>query len=323
MMRYPISTLRAGTWRTRRFAPPVLTLLLLAVSGLLSPSYALGGPIAGPTPYGDDIHSASLNPSPLIQVSTLGSCAWISAGLNAFDAVNPNWSYSWATKAQEAAVEKGISLVPFTYKGTNYTGYDAYVVQKPAVTAANGHVFKAGTSGELGGAVLNLQYMPQAGAPPIGTQKDHYLHWIQALSGTLWGHTVGPILDTDVAYKSQSTVTPFYDVVSPGAGKLPNNGAWFEDRPLVPEFDSYWTHKEYEGNPVASLQFQVVLVDDYVKNGKHVLTLYGGEWWGFTYTAVENPNAVANPEPASCLLMALGGCGLFFLRRMTGRMRVA
>lgn len=330
------SQVRRGALKTRRLAPANFTMMLLAVSILIWPRLALGGFVSnsGSTSafFGDDLHTSTLNPNPLVPVSTItyaghpeltGQCTWINAGLDAFKVANPTWSYSWAGVTQEAVVEKGISLVSYTFNGTNYSGYNPFVVSAPQVTGAPGsqptpdnpngaRVFAQRPSGEVGGAVLNLQYKPQAGAPAINN-----LHWIQAYTGTIWGHALSPILDNDPAnpYKSQGTVTPFYDQISPGGGTLAGGGGFFEDRPQVPEFDLYYTRKEYESNPVASIQFQVVLAD-FNEDTKHI-TLYGGEWWGFTYSAVELP------EPSSCLLMTLGGGGLLFLRRMTRRMRAA
>jgi hypothetical protein len=194
-------------------------------------------------------------------------------------------------------VEAGISILD----------YYPYVVTPPSIKAAYGTVIPAGAPGELGGAVLNLKYTPQQGAPAINN-----LHWIQAYTGTLYGANVPPLLDNDPANPgtAQSSVSPFYDSVF-AAGTLANGGGWFVDRPLIPE-------NEYESNPVASIQFQVVLAGDTqtVVNGvtQNAVTLYGGEWWGFTYSAVD-----PTPEPAAFLLYAFGGSGLLLFRWMTAR----
>src|SRR5262249_21190554 len=159
-----------------------------------------------------------------------------------------------------------------------------FAVTQPSITAGNGSVRPQGPTGELGGAVINLKYTPVEGAPAINN-----LHWIQAIGGpsTRRGDAVPTILDTGEAYTSQSTVTPFYDTSGGAAGTLPNGGGWFVDRPLINE-------NEYESNPVASIQFQVVLASDTQtidRNGvvQNDLTLYGGYWWGFTYSAYDTP----------------------------------
>jgi hypothetical protein len=306
--------------RARRVAWP-LGMVLFALGVL--PGNALGVTFqnAGPTLNGDDLHSASVNPFPAIQVSSIasppGQCVWINTGLNNFITANPTngtgpsgqgWSYSWAGVATEASVEGGINIID----------YFPYVTQRPAVTAANGAVAAAGSTGELGGAVFNVSYTPTVanGAPTLAG-----IRWIQALNGTLWGNPTGggsAILDTPfngggAAFKSQSNITPFYDPLG-FAGTYGANNAYFLDTPQVPEFDSYFTNAEYEQNPIADVQFQVILATDAQTvdgNGitQNALTLYGGEWWGFTYSAVDVP------EPASCLLAMLGGLGLLIRRK--------
>ena len=316
-MKNPVHSLCWKTSRTRRVAPP-LVMVLVALA--LAPRNASGvtAQNVGPLLWGDDFHSASINPFPAIPVSSIaappGQCVWINTGLTNFITANPSngtgpsgqgWSYSWAGVATEASVEAGINILD----------YYPYVVQRPAVTAGNGAVAAAGPNGELGGSVFNISYTPTVanGAPVING-----IRWIQALNGTLWGNPTGggsAILDTPfngggAAFKSQSNITPFYDPLG-FAGTYGANNAYFLDTPQVPEFDSYFTNAEYEQNPVASVQFQVILATDTQTvdgNGitQNALTLYGGEWWGFTYSAVEVP------EPASCLLLTLGAFGLLF-----------
>jgi hypothetical protein len=206
------------------------------------------------------------------------------------------------------------------------------VVSSPTVTTAvpapdPNHTYGPSFAGkaEIGGAVMNLSYTPTAanGAPVINN-----LHWIQALGGpgqTLYGAAVPSNFDTgSVAYGPQSKTTPFYDydVVTGkptgAAGTLANNGGWFLDRPQVPEFQRP-PGAEYENNPVVSVQFQVVLAGDKITPAdpmvpgskiQNDVTLYGGYWWGFTYTAIDTP------EPASLVIwLCLGGMSLLVYRR--------
>jgi hypothetical protein len=289
-------------------------MIVLALSVSLAPSNAYGFQIAGPTFFGDDNHTASVNPFPAIAVSTIanppGQCAWINTGLNNFIAANPangsgpsgqGWSYSWAGVATEATVEAGINILD----------YYPYVVTQPAVTAANGAAAPTGATGELGGAVFNISYTP---TPANGAPILNNLRWIQALNGSLYGNPTGggsPILDTPFngggsPYTSQSNLTPFYDPLG-FAGRYGANNGYFVDRPSVPE-------NEYETNPVAAVQFQVVLATDTtsVVGGitQNALTLYGGEWWGFTYSATDVPG------PSACVLLTLGAFGAFSRRRV-------
>jgi PEP-CTERM motif len=318
-MRCQIRSERCGALRARRIAPPLITMSLLVVSVLLSPSNARADIFqsVGPLPSGDDVNSSTLNPFPLIAVSSIastppGQCSWINTGLTTFVAANPAdgtgpsgqaWSYGWAGAAAEAKVEAGIKVLD----------YFPFVVTQPSVATAKpvGGVRPQGPTGELGGAVLNLKYTPQEGAPAINN-----LHWIQAYTGTVRGTAFGPILDNDPdhPYQSQAKDTPFYDVPF-FAGTLAGGGGYFVDRPFVSE-------AEYESNPVASVQFQVILAGDdtSVVDGvtQNKLTLYGGEWWGYIYTASET-----TPEPSTFVLMALGGSGLLFFRSMAGRKRAA
>jgi hypothetical protein len=318
-MRCQLPSERSGTLRARRIAPPFITMTLLAVSVVLLPSNAWGDTFqfAGPTRYGDDIHRSRLNPYPDIKISTIasdppGQCAWINIGLDNFIKDNPKngkgisgegWSYKWAGAAEEAKVEAGIKILD----------YFPFVVTQPSVKTAKpvDGVRPEGPTGELGGAVLNLKYTPQKGAPEIKN-----LHWIQAYTGSIYGAPFGAILDNDPdhPYEKQAADSPFYDTHY-FAGTLDDGGGYFVDRPYVSE-------AEYERNPVVSVQFQVILVgDDRVKDAdgvwQNTLTLYGGEWWGYTYQAVETP------EPSTFLLMTLGGSGLLFFRSIRGRRRAA
>lgn len=107
-------------WHPSRFQAlrrPLKTrglLILFTGSLLLLPGVAFGGLIpttAGPTWGVDDWNTSTLNPSPVIQVSTIpgAQCAWINTGLDAFDLAHPGWSYAWASQTDMANVEQGIS----------------------------------------------------------------------------------------------------------------------------------------------------------------------------------------------------------------------
>lgn len=307
-MSLQVFRVRSGAVSRPRPLPPFVPAMWLVAVSLLLPGRVWGDMFqtVGPRTYGDDKHSASLHPYPPTPVSTIasnppGQCAWINAGLAAFLAANPAdgsgpsgqaWTFNWAGVADEAKVEAGIRILD----------YYPYVVRPPRISLANGRAIPAGAKGELGGAVLNLKYTPQPGAPAIDN-----LHWIQAYTGTRRGAAVPPLLDNDPAhpFTGQSGLTPFYDSAGFAAGTLAGGGGWFADRPLIRE-------NEYELDPVASIEFQVVLASDTQSEvggiTQNKVTLYGGEWWGFTYTAADTP------EPASCVLLTLGAGVLFVFR---------
>ena len=127
--------------------------------------------------------------------------------------------------------------------------------------------------------------------------------WIQAYEGTIYGKAFGPILDNGpivggtptpgYAYTKQSNTTaPYY------SGAIANQ-PWVADEPRVPE-------NEYENNPIVASQFQMALATDTTtavavqykgttyNDTLNTLTLYGGEWWGFTYSGYDNPPIPAN-----------------------------
>jgi hypothetical protein len=297
-------------------APPCLTTALLAVGVLLSPAHAHGDMFPTVSQlYGDDLHTSTLNPYPAVLVSTLpstppGQSDSINAGVAQFKMDNPAdgsgpsgqaWTFDWAGAATEAKVEAGITILD----------YYPFVVTPPAVTTASGKVFMARPPDEQGGAVLNLKYTPQPGAPAIEN-----LHWIQALAGTRRGAAVPAHLDNSPTPPTtgQGKLTPFYDAITSAAGTLADGGGYFLDRPRSFE-------QEYESNPVTSLQFQVVLAGDHQEtvNGVvvNMVTLYGGVSWGYTYSAVDVP------EPSTLLLLTLGGGGLLVFRHGAGRRRAA
>jgi hypothetical protein len=194
--------------------------------------------------------------------------------MNQFDATHAGWDYTWASQAQQRLVAAGIKVL----------NYDAYVVEQPDVLAANGINFPSTTVGlnDLGGAVLNLSYMPVMGAPEITN-----LNWIQAYIQTTKGVS-GTFLDNN------NQNAPFYNGPYT-AGTLAKGGGWFLDTP----YDSYGN---YNNNPNSTVQFQVVVANFNPAN--KFVTLYGGIWWGYTYST-EATNTPAVPGAVVWGLVAL------------------
>ena len=267
---------------------------------MVNSAYGITFQSVGPTNVGDDALSCTLNPYPVIPVSTIastppGQCSWINTGLSTFQAANPAngtgpsgqaWTFTWAGVTDEAKVEVGINILD----------YYPYVGTEPSVTVNKG---------------TNYTY---AGAPAINN-----LHWIQGLSGTIKSNTIPTGLDnfTSLTTFARDNSSPFYDGgLTPGTAGTSTNagGGWFLDTPLISE-------NEYETNPAAAVQFQVILAGDTqsVIGGvtNNAVTLYGGDWWGFSFSAVDVP------EPSTGLLVMLGGSGLLFFRSRARRKRAA
>ncbi len=257
----------------------------------------------------DDWNQANLNPSPSIPVSTIGQCPWINTGLDNFEATHAGWSHVWASQAEQQKVEAGLAI----------NDYFAWVVKEPVnLYTSNGQFWTTpdpplvGNNNvhDVGGAVMNLTYNPANAAPGAHVFND--LHWVQGLYAyyDIYGaYTPGNFQTRlDNPFNPNS---PFYDKLgnAPGgaAGKLDGGGGWFLDTPFKIEDDSLPEPPDH--NPVADVQFQVVLAD-YDSTNK-IVTLYGGVWWGYQYNAFDTPV----PEPATLGLLILAPVGLMMRRR--------
>jgi hypothetical protein len=288
--------------KTLRLFSSVLPMTVMCGSLLTQSASAVLIPTTSGPNFGiDDYNTSTLNPSPVIQVSTLAGaqCPWINSGLNGFISSHPGWSYSWASQADMAKVEQGISILD----------YYAWTVTEPPVTDARGTNWTIAdppllptNTNDVGGATFNLKYTPVAGAHVFTD-----LHWIQGLSAYYdnYGYYASSNFQTRLDNPFASNNTPFYDTGG-AAGKLSGGGGWFLDTPFKIETEAL------ETNPVADVQFQVVLADFNAATTN--ITLYGGEWWGYKYTASDT----LVPEPWGLLPMA--ACGLaFLLMRREGR----
>ncbi len=290
------------------------------LAGMMNPiaSGALVPTVAGPKYGVDDYNTSALNPSPLIAVSTIGQCPWINTGLTAYETTNNTatsvWTHTWASQADQTKVEAGINILD----------YYAWVVKTPAVTAGNAaSTVYAGnnTVRDVGGAVINLTYdQTKAVQNDDSVHLFNNLHWVQGLIAHYDTYAPGEYqvrLDNPFAFDPGNNGTPFYDDGG-AAGQLANGGGWFLDRPFKVESEPA------EATPVADLQFQVVLADetDSTVAGvtTHAITLYGGEWWGYKYTAVDGAAPVPLPASAGVGLSMLGGFGgLALLRKRLRR----
>lgn len=243
---------------------------------------------AGPTWGIDDFNTSTIHPEPAVRVSALpdAECPWISSTLTDFVRSHAGWSYDWAPQEEMTKVEEGLTILD----------YFAWVVHEPDVRIATGQVYVRDQGlndpEDVGGAVFNLDYEAVAGAHVFAD-----LHWIQAYHGSAYGGAVVTRLDNGGAS------TPFYDTRGAAGRYGPQDEkAWFLDRPWTKEL-------EYEGNPVADYEYQVVLAD--YDSAAMKITLYGGYWWGYTYTASDVPL-----PPAVFVTGWLVALLIFFRRRV-------
>jgi hypothetical protein len=287
----------------------VVASFLLVGNMLLWPNGAkaeiITGPLKASQDYGDDVNNVV---APALQAITgaKDNTGNQSGGLiNDFTKPfkDKGFTFNWAPDKTQADVEK-------TFGGS----YSAWVVRAPTDIEAGGNKYNKSDDpkfkkrfpnnnfNEAAGAVFNVtaKYVDKDKFPDADTKTDKYsLHWIQAYTGSYNGKKSSALDNFG------STVTPFYDypINKGAAGTTDRNNAWFLDLPSGFE-------NEYEGNPAIDRTFQVVLALDHQtldKDGKVTnddVTLLGGYQWGYTYTAVENP------EPASMTLFAIGVAGV-------------
>jgi hypothetical protein len=252
-------------------------------------------------------------------VSTIGQCPWINTGLTAYETTYNTatsiWTHTWAAPTEQAKVEAGI----------NFLDYYSFVVKVPSVTAGDAaSTVYAGnnTVRDVGGAVLNLTYdQTKAVQNDDSVHLFSNLHWVQGLIAHYDTYGNGPSqvrLDNPYAFDAGNNGTPFYDDGG-AAGTLAGGGGWFVDRPFKVEDEA----AEY--NPVADVQFQVVLADLNESTAAgvttHAITLYGGVWWGYKYTAVDGAAPVPLPAAAGVGFSMLGGFGLLAVLRKRGSRR--
>jgi hypothetical protein len=223
--------------------------------------------------------------------------------LTTFDNSHAGWSYSWAGIAAEQKVESALSV----------KSDQAWAGEQPAVVAANGANYAVKPSlansnaneNDVGGAVLSLDFNVATANTALGgnglnlgsvdngngTTTTTSLNWVQALQAH---HDTPAYANPNPYYQYRldnpyaTNGTPFYN--DGGAAGTYNAGAnaYFFDRPWKVE------NEASESNPVADVQFQVALAMDAQTTNNttgavisNVLTLYGGYWWGYTYTAQE------------------------------------
>jgi hypothetical protein len=218
--------------------------------------------------FGDDNNTAQTK-DPGVQGGIVYFCPWVTTALpKAGFSKDTGWNFTYA----------GATAAAFVANDLKVEEYYPWVVNAPTYTN-NGKTWGGQPNGESGGAFLRLSYTPQAGDPTNIT-------WVQAVASSYYGGALDVHLDNPF-----NRASPYYYGASYASGPT-----WFVDIPGAPE-------NEYENNPVANVDFQVFLAQDTGPGGgyTHNVTLYGGVWWGYQYSAADVP------EPAAFLL---GGAGL-------------
>jgi len=298
--------------RFKSFGILFLALGLLTVPAVSS--HAQIGP-ATATGYGpDDFDSSTLTPYPVITVgagTTVPQCPWINSGLanSGFTAAN-GWVFTWAND------------ISFLQPALTINTYTPWVVNNNAGTnnmiGGDGVNYNRNVNNQdAGGADFQLTYTPTGSAP------TNNLHWIQAYQESFNGGAYSVSLDNFGGVGGSSfkgtNASPFYDGFqtngvrgASGIGTLTNNGSWFLDIPY--DFEAFTNFSNAgageESLTNTSVQFQVVLSSDTIIGGTNFVTIYGGDWWGYTYS-----NFDAVPEPSLLGLVAVAGAAWILRRR--------
>jgi hypothetical protein len=219
--------------------------------------------------FGDDFNSSSIKD----HAGLYYSCPWIDRSLMAFEETHASWKFTAATPDQRAFLADTLKVV----------SYYPWVVRQPTYSRG-GSTWGGSGPDEMGGAYIELSYTPRPGDPVD-------IRWIQAVAAVYRGGGYdGGHLDNPGDRSS-----PFYDV---GADDIAGP-TYFVDIPYAREI-------EYEGDPVADVDFQVFLARDAGAGGgfDHNVLVYGGIWWGYTYRASDTI-----PEPATlpiCSVVVVG-----------------
>jgi hypothetical protein len=292
----------------------LVALIIAAWVSLATSGHAQLTPItAGPTFGSDDWNTATLTPSSIIPVgggTTVAQCPWINTGLADLGYVLSNgWNISWANDG--TWVQNVVTV----------NQYYAWVKNEPSVVAPNGTNYPGRAkyqNTDAGGAIFGLTYNPGANNPTN-------VHFIQAYEESFNGGSFTFHLDNG-GTAAWNAGLPWYDwqgaAGGPGTangGTSPTNnaiGSWFLDTPADFEAATYAAPSGLGEEKLTNsvVQFQVVVAVDNTVGGTNNVTLYGGDWWGYTYS-----NSDTIPEPSTFLLVAFGILGMVRLWRRRAR----
>jgi hypothetical protein len=238
----------------------------------------------------DDNNASFLNPFLARYVLT---CPWLDPALpNSATADNVGWDFSDPAKWR------------FRF-GTNVPGpntvgagplqsfvYSAWVVNNDPYNLPTGaQATPVNATGDVGGANFTLLYVPGANDPGGANSATtlanvHFFQFIRTI--TTFQDEPRGAPNTVTRYfvdNNGSRTTPFYDLVFSSGLSGPNNvNKWIDDTPF---------RCENQDNAI---------------NTQHDVILFGGRWWGFTYTNADVP------ESSPLTLAGIGLC-LIAIRR--------
>jgi hypothetical protein len=301
---------------------------LFRVSLLFMPGLVFAGTVqdAGPTFGWDDINFAELNPfvdnAPNFALDSSWLDLAVGHGLNSDGQLIDELAFTDQSKWTFRFAEDSTVIFKDNFGSVLYA---PWVVTDPGVMTPSGQSTNS-DSGDVGGADFSFVYTPRSGDVGFGDLgKVHFLQIIRTI--TIYENDLGGPLNAVTQYfidNLGSNTTPFADEVGANS-QLPNGsivtnpdkttGKFFFDDPDRCEPFPYG----YGVNPncMTDVDPSLVFIDweaqtfvslDNLNGTRNDVVLYGGPWWGFTYT---NSDA---PEPATVIPTVLALFGLVGLR---------
>ena len=252
----------------------------------------------------DDYNSTVLNPQPYgsITTSTFLNNAIMNSAFN-----NANWTFNYVAAGNQIATGTPGLASPELYF--------AWAVTDPQATDFQGNSQgRPITNQDAGGAYFEVKYTPMAGGDAVNNPVNN-VDFLQIFSQSINGGPTQYFIDN-----GGSATTPFYvnsgfvgGTTLSGMNTL-NNGIgnpvsdWMLDDSADCEngFSAGTCRGQIFDETVlsATVTFNDFVATDSVAGGKHTVTIYRGDSWGYTYTNTDIP------EPALGWISGLALIGL-------------